>query len=570
MCEVCARNVKYSQPKHRNVHAYPLHPSLTFGCQSSVQRLRTFVRLVREDLRHSRRATVCLYVFAALAGLSIAGSAFGAYVLSAYVPLSPYLLFALLVMLALSVILSSVLTVGIRRDSFLARELTFFRDSHGGARIAGVRLKAIPVVAQTLRFLRILGVSVAASFAVVVLMPTVTVLFVLRALWPLRYLLFVAGNLLFMASIGALVIFYRILKNLFAVMYRGFVYGILRLVCEEGALESRGLMMDHDGAVPVTVAMARLWLVCEAGSRTYSVFHGLYVQSFVFLSILFRFAVLWPCQRPAGRFYPLRQLARNMTCGSRMCLWLWLVVLSFAAVLTTVLTLPFGALGWLIWLPMKHLRPHLRNPRIFRTSGMSATSAAGDGDAGGAGGGGGGGGDSTDAAPVNKRAQFKKNQFQSFRSSGDDEVVKAGPSQRFVDTAWHFDPSVHGKLFGCIIEQKDVTALWPLVRDQLWHIRLLYGKFRLIGDRRDERAVSRNTLKNIEIAYVDAFPRCLRALCFVSVHACDVSAVCADVRARVVCQCVAECMLSFHRCRLRRCTAADPHAFRMRCAAAAS
>ena len=109
MCDVCAISHKYRPAQYSssvdaassstdasldspNLRAYPMPPGLTFGSMSGGQKVSMLVKLVIEDIRHSRRALV----FAILQALLLAGAFVSASILTqrdiktGYAQFSPY------------------------------------------------------------------------------------------------------------------------------------------------------------------------------------------------------------------------------------------------------------------------------------------------------------------------------------------------------------------------------------------------------------------------------------------------------------------------------------------------
>ena len=173
--------------------------------------------------------------------------------------------------------------------------------------------------------------------------------------------------------------------------------------------------------------------------------------------------------------------------------------------LTTVLTLPFGSVCYLAWIPMRYLRPSLKNPRIFRHGGTPAASL------------------SELESPTAKTPSLspRRGFFAtpvgglssspgSFRNllqragsgalaSAVPDLSNSDPSSRFADTAWHFDSDVHPRLFSLLVQQPQVRAVWPMMRDKFWEIRLLHGKFKQMGDHGPGRRGAVNELLQVEL-----------------------------------------------------------------------
>ncbi len=187
-----------------------------------------------------------------------------------------------------------------------------------------------------------------------------------------------------------------------------------------------------------------------------------------------------------------------------MYLVLWLFILLFVHLFTTALTLPFGIASYLAWIPMRYLRPSLKNPRIFRHGGTPATSLTEV--------------DSPTAAlktpSLSPRRSFFGTpmltpgvSFRNLLTGGDSpgnaveafDMNSGEPNSRFADTAWHFDADVHPRLFSLLVQQPQVRSLWPMMRDKFWEIRLLHGKFKQMGDHSSSRRGAVNEMLELEL-----------------------------------------------------------------------
>jgi hypothetical protein len=301
------------------LETFPIPAGLSFGSMSTGQRIGVLMAVLKEDIANSRRAVLCLVMFflLLLAAFGFAAVATLWYLGTGDITFSPYVVATVAFVVGLATALALLMGVGVSPSSTLASEIPFFGAGSGGRRICGTRWKAMPVLGGTIRWLRIIMLSVALAGVSVCLLPTVLVALLFACVWPLRYVLYLSINVVIMAAILVLLVVYKTALMVIGVCVRGVLYGVLLCVCGRALLEG-GFESRPDKSPKVV--LARLWHTSELLIREPTMWSGVLLRGNLFLWTLTRLLFCWTLRRPS-RFHKLHVLARSIPC----VLWRWLV-----------------------------------------------------------------------------------------------------------------------------------------------------------------------------------------------------------------------------------------------------